>query len=120
MLKKAVSEANASGKAEGKEFLDRWGDQMKVSLTYGNRYLTMAPEDILKENPDNFSLVHEDINAVRFKEKRTAAQKGAVVKQISAEVAFETKNGKTEYDIDGYPTDDIDALKRVLGDKVRA
>lgn len=119
MLKQAAAQANEQGKAEGKGFMARWGEQLAASLTYGNRYLIMAPDDILKENPDNFSVDNEEIEAIKFQEKRGVEDKGAVVHRIFGEVTFKTKRGKTEYQMDGIPTDDIAALKRVLGDRVR-
>ena len=38
MLKQAAKEAQEKGKAEGKGFLDRWGDQLKATFTYSQKY----------------------------------------------------------------------------------
>ncbi len=121
MLKNAVTEASAQGKAEGKGFLARWGDQLQASLSYGNRYLSLAPDDILKENPDNFAVANEDVEAVCFREVRQKrpGQGGRVIQRVYGEVTFKTGKGKTEYALDTVPVDDIAALRKVLGDKVQ-
>jgi hypothetical protein len=119
MLKQAAADANKAGKEEGKGFFARWGDQLAASLTFGSRYLNMAPDDILKENPDNFSFAHEEIKAVKFREKHKLADKGSIIRRVYGEVTFDTTRGKTEYQMDGIPKDDIAAMKQVLGGKVQ-
>ncbi len=118
MAKKAVEEANKQGKAEGKGFMARWGEQLQASLSYGNRYLGMAPDDILKENADNFALSNGDIERIEFREVRKKTDRGQSVRRVYGEVTFKTRSGKAAYELDGYPVDDIAALKTVFGDKV--
>lgn len=119
MLRRAAAEANRQGKEEGKGLLSRWGDQMAATLRYGDRYLAMLPEDILKENRENFAIDHRDIKDVSFREKRRVEDAGKIVRRIYGEVTFNTVRGRTTYQVDGMPVDEITAMRVVLGDKVR-
>jgi hypothetical protein len=119
LLKKTAAEANEAGKAEGKGFLGRWGDQMAATLTYGDRYLRYTPEQVLQENNDNFGINFAEINSIDFKEKRRIQDAGSVIRRIYGEVTFDTARGKTTYQIDGMPVDDIAAMKVIIGAKVR-
>jgi len=118
LLKKAAADANQNGKEEGKVFLDRWGDQMSATLRYGDRYLTMSAGEVLEETGDNFSVDNASIKSITFKEKTRRMDTNSPIKRIYGEVTFDTGRGKTTYQIDGMPVDDIAALKAVLGDKI--
>jgi hypothetical protein len=118
LLKKAAADANEKGKDEGKGFLGRWGDQIAATLTYGDRYLNMSPDDVMRENPKNFSINLNDIKNISFNEK-TRVQDKAMLKRIYGEVTFDTNQGKTTYQIDGMPVDDIAGMRGLLGNKVR-
>jgi hypothetical protein len=119
LLKKAAAEANEAGKAEGKGFLGRWGDQMAATMGYGNRYLNYTPDQVLQETKDNFAINFAEIKSIDFKEKRRVQDAGAVFHRIYGEVTFDTAQGKTTYLIDGMPVDDIAAMKTIIGGKVR-
>jgi hypothetical protein len=119
LLKKAAAQANEAGKAEGKGFLGRWGDQIAATMTYGDRYLQYTPEQVLQENSDNFAINFEEIKSIEFKEKRRIQDAGSIMRRIYGEVTFDTARGKTTYQIDGMPVDDIAAMKAVIGAKVR-
>ena len=118
MLKKAASAANAEGKAEGKGLLSRWSDQMQVSLSYGDRYLNMAPEDVLRENPESFALENSEIVAVKFRQKHQKAEKKGMIERVSGEVTFESKQSKSTFAMDSYPNKDIEEMRKILGSKV--
>jgi hypothetical protein len=118
LLKKAAAEANEKGKDEGKGFLGRWGDQIAATMTYGDRYLNISPDDVMRENPKNFSIGLNDIKSISFNEKQRVQDKG-IIKRIYGEVTFDTNQGKTTYQIDGMPVDDIAAMRGLLGNKVR-
>ena len=118
LLKKAAAEANEAGKAEGKGFLGRLGDQMSATMGYGNRYLNYTPEQILQETKDNFAINFTDIKSIDFKEKRRVQDAENIIRRIYGEVTFDTAQGKTSYMIDGMPVDDIAAMKAVIGGKV--
>jgi hypothetical protein len=119
LLKKAAAEANETGKAEGKGFLGRWGDQISATMGYGNRYLNYTPEQVLQETSGNFAINFADIKSIDFREKRRVQDAGKIIHRIYGEVTFDTAQGKTTYMIDGMPVDDIAAMKTVIGSKVR-
>lgn len=119
LLKKAAAEANEKGKEEGKGFLGRWGDQLSATLLYGDRYLGLSADEVMQENKENFAISIADIKSISFKEKQRVKQPGQVITRIYGEVTFETSQGKTTYQIDAMPVDDIAAMKAVLGNKVR-
>jgi hypothetical protein len=119
LLKKAAAEANEAGKAEGKGFLGRWGDQLSATMGYGNRYISYTPEQVLQETAGNFAVSFADIKSIDFKEKRRVQDAGKIIHRIYGEVTFDIAQGKTTYMIDGMPVDDIAAMKAVIGAKVR-
>jgi hypothetical protein len=119
LLKKAAAEANQRGKEEGKGFLGRWGDQLTATLKYGDRYLAMSADDVMKETADNFVIDIADVKTISFKEKHRIADANSIIRRIYGEVTFDTKSGKTTYQIDGMPVDDIAAMQAVMGEKVR-
>jgi hypothetical protein len=119
LLKKAAADANEAGKAEGKGFLGRWGDQMAATMKYGDRYLNWTPEQVLQETKENFAIGFGDIKSIDFQEKKRIQDAGSIIRRIYGEVTFDTAQGKFKYLIDGMPVDDIAAMKAVLGAKVR-
>jgi hypothetical protein len=120
LLKKAAAEANEKGKEEGKGFMGRWGDQITATLLYGDRYLGLSADEVLKENSENFAIGFTDIKSISFKEKTRVKQPGQIITRIYGEVTFETNQGKTTYQIDAMPVDDIAAMKAAIGEKVRS
>ena len=120
LLKKAAADVNQKGKEEGKGFLGRWGDQMSATLRYGDRYLAMSAEEVLQETGDNFSVDNASIKSITFKERTRRADTNLAIKRIYGEVTFDTGHGKTTYQIDGMPVDDIASMRAVLGDKIRS
>ncbi len=119
LLKKTAAEANEAGKSEGKGFLSRWGDQITATLQYGDRYLTWTAEAVMQENKDNFSIDFGDIKSIDFREKRRMQDANKIISRVYGEVTFDTARGKTTYQIDGMPVNDIAAIKAVIGGKVR-
>ena len=51
-----------------------------TGLTYYNKYLTMPPEEILKETPENFALTPSDVTNVTMKKGRSANRGTALIK----------------------------------------
>jgi hypothetical protein len=118
MLKQANAEANRKGREEGKSFFQRLGDRWQVSLFFGDRYLTMKPEDIMSQDPGNFTMGNEEIESVAFKTDRKITDSCSPIRRVFGSVTFESKGDKHEYDLDGMPEDDISGLRKVMGDKV--
>ena len=45
---------------------------MKAGYTFSDRYYNMSANDIIRENPDNFSLSYSRIQTIRFKRGTTS------------------------------------------------
>ncbi len=119
LLKQAIAETSAQAKAEGKGFFAQWGDQLSVTLFYGDRYIGWPGEAVLAECPGNFAIEFTQIRSITFREKRRHQQPGQIIVRIYGEVTFETTFGKTTYQIDSMPVDDIAAMRGVMGNIVR-
>ena len=70
MLKSAVQQSRDQAKADGKGFWGQWGDQLRATWGYSQRYLTMPPQAILAETPGNFELYNSTISEIKVKVKR--------------------------------------------------
>ena len=113
MLTAASQQAKAQAKAEGKGFFGQWGDQLKATFGYAQRYLTMPPQTILAETPGNFAIDNNSIYEVKVKTR------GDEQRQIyELEVEFKSAQGKFGYHMD-QNNDFTDLLRRVYGDKVK-
>jgi len=76
IMKKVTEEARQQAKQDGKGFFGQWGSQIAGGMNYSQRYLGMEPEDILKENPENFSIPNASINYVEVKYKDNSDDDG--------------------------------------------
>ena len=109
MLNKAIKEANEQGKAQGKGFMDRWGDQMQSSVGYWHRYESMEPEAALRENKENFSF---DISAVKNANYSRRDRMQGKVRLHYWEVQIETRGEKYKLESDFDPSE---AMSRAFG-----
>jgi hypothetical protein len=114
MLKDAAMQAREQAKAEGKGFWGQWSDQLKASLDYTKKYLTMQPQAILAETPGNFAVNNEAIKEIKVNLKHLGNQDN----RHELEIEIHSNAGKYEYrmDEDSYFTD---LLKKIYGDKVK-
>lgn len=67
MIKAAAQQSRDQAKAEGKGFFGQWGDQLKATWLYSQKYLTMPPQMILAETPGNFELYNNTISEIKVK-----------------------------------------------------
>lgn len=114
MLNDAAMQARDKAKAEGKGFFGQWGDQLKSTLGYINRYLNMPPEAILAETPGNFAIPNNTVNEVKIHLKNDYNDNQR--RELEAEI--KTSSGNYKYNMDEN-SDFTDTLKRVYGDRVR-
>jgi hypothetical protein len=119
LLKKALAETAAQAQAEGKGFFARWGDQLSVTLFYGDRYLGWPGEAVLAECPGNFAIEFTQIRSVSFREKRRYHEPNQIIIRVYGEVTFDTAFGKYTYQMDSMPLDDIASMRGVMGNIVR-
>jgi hypothetical protein len=66
MLNDAAMQARDQAKAEGRGFFGQWEDQLKATVNYTKRYLTMDPNTVLAESPGNFALDNQGIREVKI------------------------------------------------------
>lgn len=113
MLKTAVQQSRDQAEAEGKGFFGQWSEQLKATLGFSQRYLTMPPQTILAETPGNFELYNNTISEIKVKLKRDS--EGHV---HELEVEIHSTSGKYEFHIDEN-SDFTDLLKRVYDNRVK-
>lgn len=119
MLKKAGEECQLKGKETGRDFMQRWADEVKVKACFSERYWNIPPDDVLKETPGNFAIDNADISAIKITSKDehwVNNEEG----QKPAEMNIESQKGKHSFHIDKYSDDTTGMLKKVFGDKVKA
>ena len=105
MLNRAIKEANEQGKAQGKGFMDRWGDQISSTMGYWRKYESIEPETALRENKENFSF---DISAVKSTNMNRKTRQSNVKNAIRAyywEVTIDTRGGKYNFESDSDPSE---------------
>jgi hypothetical protein len=113
MLKQAAKEAQEKGKAEGKGFLGRWGDQLKATFTYSQKYWNIPPENTLSETLGNFAIENNDITKIELNEKQTGDNRAD-----NWEIKIQSRQGENKYIFQGN-MNDREMLKNVYGDRVK-
>ena len=63
--KKDLEELRKHNKAEGKGFFSSWADTIATGMSWYDRYLEMAPDDIMAETEGNFFLNKTDIISLK-------------------------------------------------------
>lgn len=117
MLKQITMEAQQKGKEEGKGFLARWGDQLKASMNYAERYWKMTPDEALRENPGNFALPNASVKKIKVSSKDSSRGPDDPGRSYT-ELKIEAGSGKYEYRCDGHAKPIREALKGAFGDVV--
>lgn len=97
VLKDVQKRAQAQGKADGKGWLGRVGDQMRVFSSAHLRYFEMTPEQILAETPGNFAIAHATVAAVNIRLVNEPANYDQPGDPYDVEVVFNTSVGLFKY-----------------------
>ncbi|MBN1152255.1 MAG: hypothetical protein JXA58_03505 [Dehalococcoidia bacterium] len=118
MLKEITAEVQRKGKEEGKGFLSRWGDQIKASMNYAERYWRMTPDQALSENSGNFALPNTSVKKIKISSKDSSNGPDDTGRSYT-ELKIEASNGKLEFKCDGHARPIKEALTKVFGDLVR-
>ena len=66
VMAEAVRKSQEEGKAQGKGFFERWGDQIAAGFRFSERYLSMTPDQILTENAENYAIDHSQVTRISF------------------------------------------------------
>ena len=115
MINQSVMAARNQAKAEGKGFWGQWGDQLKTSFTYGQKYYSMQPSAILAETAGNFAFDNNAISEIKLKEERDN-DRGMHVYEMKMEI--HSSSGKYEFRMD-QNDNYIKLLKQVYGERVK-
>lgn len=118
MLKEIAAEAQRRGKGEGKGFFARWGDQLKATMSYSERYWQMSPDDALGENQKNFAIQNASVKKIKVSAKDTSSGPDDPGRSYT-ELKIEASAGKFEFRVDGQSRSVKEALKGVFGDVVK-
>lgn len=111
MIKEATEQAKRQAKAEGKGFLGQWSAQLRATLSYANRYLSMEPSLILSETPGNFYIDNDSIGEIKLK---LSPQRN--VNEFDVEI--HSRSGKMVFNMDEN-ADNVRLLKNAYGDRVK-
>lgn len=114
IMKKVAEDARQQAKQEGKGFFGQWGSQIAGGMNYTQRYLSMAPEEIMKENPANFSIANSSIDSVKVRYRDTGDEDSASRSEWT--VTIQARSQKLKFN---YGDDPKDELKRAYGELVR-
>jgi len=118
MLKEITAEAQRKGKEEGKGFFARWGDQLKASMNYAERYWQMTPDEALRETPRNFAIQNTSVKKIKVSTKDESRGSDAAARSYT-ELKIEASVGKFEFRVDGHAKPIKESLKGVFGDLVK-
>ena len=80
LFDKAAQEREAETKEAGGGRFKQMISHASTGLTYYNKYLTMPPDEVLKETPENFALTTADVKSVTMKKGRSANRGTALIK----------------------------------------
>lgn len=70
LFNKEAQKRKEEAKEEGSGKLKQFFSQMSASFTYWDKYLSMTPEEILSEHPENFFLYPKDVDNISLKRGR--------------------------------------------------
>jgi hypothetical protein len=116
MVTQAAMAAKEQAKADGKGFFGQWGDQLKASFGYTQRYLTMQPAAILAETPGNYAFDNNMISEIKVHHKQIMS--GGEVQRHEFEIEVKSSMGNSTFKMDEN-NEYIKTLKAAYGDKVK-
>lgn len=114
MFTAAAQQARDQAKAEGKGFFGQWGDQLKATFAYGQRYLRMQPDAIIAETPGNFALYNNTISEIGLSDKYYREDQAI----YEFDVHIHSTAGRFDYVMD-QNSDYVRLLKQVYGERVK-
>ncbi len=116
MVTDAAMQARNQAKAEGKGFFGQWGDQLRATFGYTQKYLTMEPNAIVAETPGNFAVNNNTVSEVKLRLK--SINRGQDVQQHEFEIGVHSAQGTFEFRME-QRDEFVNLLKQVYGDRVK-
>ncbi len=115
MTKEAAMEAQRRGKEEGKGFFSRWGDQIKDTMRFADRYWEIPPDEALAENSKNFAIPNSSVKKIKVWSREEFNRPDEPARDFT-ELKIESSSGKYEFRVDGHNPKPIrESLQKVFG-----
>jgi hypothetical protein len=90
MMQDNIKQARQEAKQKGAGFFGQWGAQLGANA--GQQYMSMPPQQIMAEHPNNFFLPANQLRRIRLKEQDD--NQGGVTQYF---IEFETPGGKYKF-----------------------
>jgi len=116
LLNRAIEDARANAKAQGKGFFGQWADQLKGDFAYGQKYLSMQPAQIIVETLDNSVISNNTITRLDLGTPLRNTQNQTISREFNLKIHSTT--GTTDLMIP-ETNNNVNALKQVFGDRVK-
>ncbi len=113
IMKKVAEDARQQAEHEGKGFFGQWGSQIAGGMNYTQRYLKMEPEEILNEDPANFSISNSSIDSVKVSYRETGDEDSASRSEWT--VTIQARSQKLKFKYGSNPKNE---LKKAYGELV--
>ncbi len=114
MLRQAVTDARDEAAAEGKGMMGKWTAQMKATLGYTSRYLTMEPDEILRQNPKHQVMSNDQLTKVRIR-MRQDVNRNMTLWYLT----LQGSSGKVKYELQSRTKDLVNAFKQAYGSRFK-
>jgi len=117
LLKETVISPPSPGRSG---FFGQWGAQLNAGFHMGQRYLAIAPEQILAETPGNLALAPGQVSAIRVEDRSRPSGDDDSTDYVR--IAISTPGGQGVYETNGTnPSSDQvrELLGRIFGPIVR-
>ncbi|MBN2557534.1 MAG: zinc ribbon domain-containing protein [Clostridia bacterium] len=110
LMNQHINEVRNEARDEG--FFKRAAAVMSAGFSYSERYRTMLPDAILAESPDNFSILNNSVELVKFKHSRTSYNSDETTHTYPPELTIKCPGGKYNFSLN--LSSDSGNLVRVL------
>ncbi len=116
MRKEEVKKAREQSKANGEGFLKSWANTMSSSRNIHEKYYSMPVENILNQNPNNYSIQVNEVKKIRIKNYMNFSED----KRRPNEIKIKWNSGKETFKFTSTtPNDAKTILKKTFGNLVK-
>ncbi len=116
MIKEEAKKAREQSKSQGAGFLKSWANTMTSSRNIHEKYYSMPVENILNENPNNYSISVNEVKKIRIKNYMNFSDE----KRRPNEIRIKWSNGKETFKFTSINSSDVKTiLKKTFGNLVK-
>ena len=94
VFNKEVKERREEAKAEGRNKLGQFFAQASASFTWYTRYNNLPPDEVLKENPENYYLSPQDVINYQLLKGKVYRDSDDITKQDPHQLVINSNRGK--------------------------